>query len=251
MRHIGGMKNITRRGILSAAVAAPFVSAGVSNSARAASQPVLVELFTSQGCSSCPAADKLAGQLAKRDDVIIVSLNVDYWDYLGWKDTLAKPEFTKRQMDYAHARGDGKVYTPQMVINGGEHVVGSSVNAASTAIAEAARGTTSVKIAADGEQLRVTIGAGDPVEEATVWLMAIAPQIDVKIERGENAGTTVTYHRVVRNLVPAGMWQGKAAELLMPRTSIMTHDSTSCLAVLQFGTTGNVIGLDMQPVAAA
>src|SRR5215471_13889800 len=85
----------------------------------------VVELFTSQGCSSCPRADAVLGRLAERDDVVALSLSIDYWDYLGWKDTLASPKFTERQRAYAHTRGDGAIYTPQAVVNGLVHVNGA------------------------------------------------------------------------------------------------------------------------------
>ena len=115
----------------------PPRSAGLAGGARRKARPgppmrpappdprPVVELFTSQGCSSCPAADALLGQLAKRDDVIALSFSVDYWDYLGWKDTLANPKFTERQRAYAKARGDGAIYTPQVIVNGVAHVNGS------------------------------------------------------------------------------------------------------------------------------
>ena len=128
--------NLNRRhvlGLTAAGLTLPFIT----TKASATAAPVLVELFTSQGCSSCPPADKLAAELMKQPGVTVVSFNVDYWDYLGWRDTLAKPEYTTRQMDYAHSRGDNDVYTPQMVINGAAHVVGSNQTAVVDAIASA------------------------------------------------------------------------------------------------------------------
>jgi hypothetical protein len=212
------MKNlISRRTILltgAAAVAAP----ALIGRATAASSPVLVELFTSQGCSSCPPADKLAGELAKHKDVIMVSLNVDYWDYLGWHDTLAKPEYTKRQRAYANSRGDGQVYTPQMVANGALHAVGSNRSSVTEMIASARNLSPSVRVdvEANATEVRVEIGKGT-AGEAKLWLMSVAPSVSVKIERGENSGSTVTYHNVVRSLVPAGVWTGKAASFTLPR----------------------------------
>lgn len=104
-----------------------------STAARAANKAVL-ELFTSQGCSSCPPADRLLGKLIKRGDIIALSLPVDYWDYLGWKDTLASPEYTRRQQDYQRSMGTAHVYTPQIVVNGIEHAVGSHLNDINAAI---------------------------------------------------------------------------------------------------------------------
>ena len=245
--HIVGMENfasITRRRALSLGVTslvAPFIATQV----RAAETPVLVELFTSQGCSSCPPADKLAGMLKTMPDVNVMSFNVDYWDYLGWRDTLAKPEYTQRQMDYAQARGDNDVYTPQMIINGKAHVVGSNQSAVENAIAEArtAKGKVPLVLKANATELIVELGEGSAIAEATVWVMAVAPDVNVKIERGENSGSSITYHNVVRKLVPAGMWNGTATTLKLPRKGIMSADCKSCFAVLQQGKVGSVLGL--------
>ncbi len=233
--------SLTRRSTLGLALAAPFVI----KSAVAATVPVLVELFTSQGCSSCPPADRLAAELKSQPGVTVVSFNVDYWDYLGWRDTLAKPEYTQRQMDYAHARGDNDVYTPQMVINGEAHAVGSNQAVVERAIASAQRKASNLplQLSATDKELIVDLAKGEAGGEVTLWLMAIAPSVTVKIERGENTGQSITYHNVVRKLVPAGMWDGSAATLKLPRKAIMTPDCTSCTAVLQQGKVGPVLAM--------
>lgn len=228
-------------GLASAAMALPFLSVG----AKAATAPVLVELFTSQGCSSCPPADKLAAKLKSMPGVIVASLNVDYWDYLGWHDTLAKPEYTQRQMDYAHDRGDNEVYTPQMVVNGAWRAVGSDQSSVE-ALIETARTkplATELGLAIDDMEVTISMGNGAEIPEATLWLMAIAPNVDVKIERGENTGSSIAYSNVVRNLVPAGMWNGKANVIKLPRKGIFTADCKSSIAVLQRGKVGPVLGL--------
>jgi hypothetical protein len=235
---------LTRRTLLAASAAA----FAVPLTARAAKpQPVLLELFTSQGCSSCPPADKLAGELAQRSDVIAVSLNVDYWDYLGWRDTLARPEYTQRQRDYAATRGDGEVYTPQMVANGHLHAVGSSRRGVAAMI-EQARGvaqTAQVALTVSKSDVRIDVtGAG----QGTVWLMAIAPSVKVEIGRGENSGSTIIYHNVVRHLTPAGMWKGGTATFDLPHKAVIGADCTRCLAVVQEGMTGRVLGLDQVKV---
>jgi hypothetical protein len=237
-------RSLTRRnalGLLGAAAATPFLTA----QARAATSPVLVELFTSQGCNSCPPADKLAAQLKAMPGVHVVSLNVDYWDYLGWRDTLAKPEYTQRQMDYSNVRGDNAVYTPQMVVNGAQHAVGSDKSAVE-ALIEAARAKplpVNLGVTVDDMEVTVTMGEGQAVPEATLWLMALAPHVDVKIERGENSGSVISYTNVVRKLVPAGMWDGKANTIKLPRKGVFTADCKACLAVLQRGKVGPVLGL--------
>jgi hypothetical protein len=232
---------LTRRRALSLALAAPFII----RPATAATSQVVVELFTSQGCSSCPPADKLAAELKNQPGVTVMSLNVDYWDYLGWRDTLAKPEYTTRQMDYAHSRGDQDVYTPQMIINGEAHAVGSNQAVVEKAIELARRKapSMSLQLRATENELIVDVPKGEAGSEATLWLMAIAPAVTVKIERGENSGTSVTYHNVVRQLVPAGMWDGSATTLKLPRKGIITADSTSCVALLQKGKVGPVLGM--------
>jgi hypothetical protein len=245
IRHIVAMKHssqISRRDALSlgaSAIAAPLI---IKSAEAASDNPVLVELFTSQGCSSCPAADKLAAALT---GATVVSFNVDYWDYLGWRDTLAKPEYTQRQMDYAKSRGDNDVYTPQMIIDGAAHAVGSSQAAVTNAISAAYRVQAKVPMTlkANDMELIVDLGAGEAVGEATLWLMAIAPSVVVKVERGENSGKEISYHNVVRKLVPAGMWNGQSAKLTFPRSAIITDDVKMCLAVLQTGKVGPVLGL--------
>jgi hypothetical protein len=237
-------QKISRRkalGLATAAAALPFLTKG----ARASTSPVLVELFTSQGCSSCPPADRLAAKLKSMPGVHLASLNVDYWDYLGWHDTLAKPEYTQRQMDYAHDRGDNEVYTPQMVVNGAWRAVGSDADAVAGLIENARSKPLGVDLAlsVDDMELTVSMGEGAAVPEATLWLMAVTSHVDVKIERGENAGSTMSYSNVVRNLVPAGMWNGKASVIKLPRKGILTADCKSCIAVLQRGKVGPVLGL--------
>ena len=213
--------------------------------AAAALSPVLVELFTSQGCSSCPPADKLMGQLKKRDDLIAVSLNVDYWDYLGWRDTLAKPEYSQRQFDYAKSRGDGQSYTPQVVINGRYHAVGSRLSDIDRFVEQARSQPAGIPLSlkASQSEFLVEIPASDFKGNATLWLMAVAPEKTVVIERGENSGLTVTHHNVVRNMVPAAMWDGKAFAQKWTKDAVLTADCKSCIAVLQQDKTGPVLGL--------
>jgi hypothetical protein len=236
--------SLTRRkalGLAAASLTAPYFA----SSASAANAPVLVELFTSQGCSSCPPADKLAGTLMSQPGVTVVSLNVDYWDYLGWRDTLAKPEYTQRQMAYAKSRGDNDVYTPQMVINGAAHVVGSNRGSVESAIANVRRSApaAALQIRATDNDIIIDMPNGDAGSDATLWVMSIAPAVNVKIERGENAGSSITYHNVVRKLASVGSWNGSAATIKLPRKGIISGDSKSCIAVLQKNHVGPVLGL--------
>lgn len=208
----------------------------------------VVELFTSQGCSSCPPADELLGKLAKRDDVIALTFPVDYWDYLGWKDTLASPAFSARQRAYARARRDGQVYTPQMVVDGAYHAVGSHSNAVKQTILKSLAATKNsrvpMKIWTEGDSIVITAGDAAPgmrVKPATVWLALVKEAETVKIERGENRGETITYYNVVRELTPVGQWNGKAVTIKLPKHHLMSRGSDSCTVLLQQDTAGPVI----------
>ena len=148
-----------RRIAITATLAAASVALGLSS---AAAEPrAVIELFTSQGCSSCPPADHVLGELARDPSLIAMSLPIDYWDYLGWKDTLAKPRHTARQRGYAHARGDREVYTPQVVVNGAVHVLGSDKGAIERAIAQTRRNAATlslpVKLAVADDKLTVNV----------------------------------------------------------------------------------------------
>jgi hypothetical protein len=213
--------------------------------AESAGTPVLIELFTSQGCSSCPPPTHWQANWLRIPLNYVVSLNVDYWDYLGWNDTLAKPEFSKRQFDYGKSRGDMEVYTPQMVMNGHYHAVGSKSAEVRKFIARMPGGGLEGFTLArrHGQEVKVTIPAQAFTGEATLWLMAIAPQVKAVIGRGENAGKTVTNHNVVRNMVPAALWKGEDYHGAWMRDAVVPADCTSCIAVLQKDKTGQVIGL--------
>src|SRR5262249_19654303 len=166
----------------------------------------VVELFTSQGCSSCPPADRLLGQLAHDPALVTLSLPVDYWDYLGWKDTLADARHTTRQRGYARVRGDRDVYTPQAVINGALHAPGNDKAAIDAAIlaSKSDPSTLSVPVklvvSADKVDVKVASGASAPAS-GEVWLCELTKAVPVAIARGENGGKTVVYHNVVRRWV--------------------------------------------------
>jgi hypothetical protein len=181
----------------------------------------VIELFTSQGCSSCPPADKLLGQLADDPSVIALSLPVDYWDYLGWKDTLALKGHSVRQRAYSQVRGDRAVYTPQAVVNGAVHALGSDKGEIEKAIAESrAQGsalTVAVKLQIADGKVTVTLPESNAVQgKAQVWLLPVAKRIPVEIDRGENSGHKITYHDVVRRWVKLGEWTGKPETYSLP-----------------------------------
>lgn len=209
--------------------------------------PVIVELFTSQGCSSCPPADKLLGELSKQSNVIPLTFNVDYWDYLGWRDTLGSARHTKRQQAYAANRGTRQVYTPQMVINGHKDVVGSRRGQVVQALKKAADTGPRVPMTISENSEEIIINVADSptpglASKATIWVMITSPEVKVPVERGENRGKNITYHNVVRQMVPAGMWTGKALRITLPKDSIGLAGMRDCIALLQVGTIGKVIG---------
>jgi hypothetical protein len=180
----------------------------------------VLELFTSQGCSSCPPADANFRQLSKGADILALSFPVSYWDYLGWKDTLAKEAYNKRQYAYAEARGDREIYTPQMIVNGITHVVGSRLGAVEAALQETRRTlepvSVPVSIELHDDSIRLAMGAAP--EESTyrsgkVWVVCYSQSVDVAIGRGENRGRKITYTNVVRELIPAGSWNGQESSL--------------------------------------
>jgi len=198
-----------RHPISKAAAGALFWLAGTA--AAADDNKVVVELFTSQGCSSCPPADAMLGELAERDDVIPLALHVDYWDYIGWADIFADPAYTRRQKGYAHATGQRMVYTPQMVIDGQDHVIGSrpmEVLDLIRAHQEQAQ-TVSISLEVEGDMLDVSITSTGAVSApCIVQLVRYEPQETVEIETGENAGRTLDYVNIVTSWEVIGEWDG-------------------------------------------
>jgi hypothetical protein len=207
-----------------------------------------VELFTSQGCSSCPAADAMLSQLATDDDLIAISLSVDYWDYLGWKDTLAQAKFSDRQKAYSKSLGDGMVYTPQMVINGRAHVNGSDEAKIKRAIDKTSDAFTAslvpVRMSAVNGRVVVEVGTEQETKakDATVWLAVISKAVEVPITRGENKGKTIIYSNVVRELMPIGTWNGKQIIVQLERDTFMHSQAERCAVLVQQGKGGPIVG---------
>jgi len=223
---------------LAYAVVAVCSSVAPCSSAQAEPRAV-VELFTSQGCSSCPAADKLLGELAADPSLVPITVPIDYWDYLGWKDTLADPRNTARQKAYAHVRGDGQVYTPQVVVNGSLHVLGSDRDAIELAIAKSrkggAMGLPPVKFALEDGRLTVAVPDG-AAGRGEVWLFGLVKAATVTIGRGENKGRTVTYHNVLRRWVKLGDWTGKANSWNVPMQTLKGDGIDEAAVLVQGGT---------------
>ncbi len=182
---------------------APFVAK--------AENPVVVELFTSQGCSSCPPADRVLAELATEDNVIALALHVDYWDYLGWKDQFALPAFSNRQRLYARQWQERSIYTPQMVVQGGQHMVGSRGDEVQRQIMQAEMDDATVSLTVSNRGSGLTVGMaplGERAAKADIFLVRYAPGETVVIARGENAGKTIDYVNVVQSLETLGQWDG-------------------------------------------
>jgi len=215
------------------------------------SRPVrgVLELFTSQGCSSCPPADRLLKMYIDDKDIIALTLPVDYWDYLGWKDTFATAKNTARQRAYAQRRNDGAVYTPQIVVNGGDHVVGSNRLDIDAAIARARAGFAEAQVPLrfwhERNALVIQAGTGKPghkYQEATIWLAVMQKTVSVPVRGGENSGKTLNYHNVVREITPVGLWNGEPLMLRLALNSVMYPESEDSVVLIQEGEAGRIIG---------
>ncbi len=185
---------------------------GISAAATADERsPVVVELFTSQGCSACPPADALLSKLARRDDVIALSLHVDYWDYIGWKDIFGDPAHTRRQKAYAREAGSHMIYTPQMVVAGAEQLAGHQPMELAELIQQhqAAEPPVKMQMYRRGGSVVITARAGMPLPVgAVLQLVRYVPQQTVTITRGENAGRTITYSNIVTSWNRLATWDG-------------------------------------------
>jgi hypothetical protein len=238
-------------GALAALAALTLAGSGMAgpDSPPAGRGKAVIELFTSQGCSSSPEADALLGRLVGRPDLVALSYSVDYWDYLGWRDTLGTPANSERQRGYARARGDGRVYTPQIVVDGVIHVNGRDEDAVRVAVAAAQKRLAQVKVLvsmrAEGDTLVIDVGAApenSDTRAATIWL-AIAKEVEkVAVTRGENRGRELSYHHPVRELTPIGMWTGQAMMLRLPLMDLKTRGGDRLFALLQVEDSGPILG---------
>lgn len=209
----------------------------------------VVELFTSQGCSSCPPADEFFAELAGKDDIIALAYHVNYWDYLGWQDTLSTKENTERQYDYMRAFNSRSVYTPQAVINGRNHVNGASRKEVDGALARLDRTgegmRVGIKVSRTSDRVMIDAGdAGNGPSDAHVVIVYFDPPQTVQIGQGENSGRRLTYWNAVSDIQIAGMWSGKAQRYELPMTEIAKR--AGCAVLLQSvgkdGSPGPILG---------
>lgn len=199
--------------------------------------PVVIELFQSQGCSSCPPANAMLNRLADRADLLPLNFGVTYWDRLGWKDKFAHPAYTERQWDYARSGKRGNVATPQFIINGRGVVTGSDARQLAQKIRSENRNEPGPMITVDGK--RVSIAAGRAAAPATVWLVRYDPRVrKVNIGRGENSGRVLPHRNVVTGLRSLGTWKGNAAVFDQP--AFLDASERSAILIQQ-GTGGPII----------
>ena len=217
---------------------AAVVAASASALAADAQHPAVVELFQSQGCSSCPPANANLIELSQRPDILALSFAVTYWDQLGWKDIFASPQYTARQWDYAHALHHSEVWTPQMIVNGRADVVGTDKAEIEALLPRADRGDSGPAIAITPSA--VSVGAGSVSGmPADVWLVRYDPRIvQVPIHRGENQGRTLPHKNVVRELVKLGVWFGQAQSYDVPGNA---DPNLATAVLLQAGSGGAIL----------
>lgn len=218
-----------------AALSGCGTSEAASSAGTSSHSPVIVELFQSQGCSSCPPANAELNAIADHGDVLALSFAVTYWDRLGWKDTFGSPRFTARQQDYASA-GQGEVATPEFIVNGSYAVVGSDHRTLATAIGRGApSGGPAVSIIPSG--IRIESGAANA--PAAIWLVRYDPRTrEVPIRAGENGGRTLPHRNIVRELVRLGDWTGPAASFPLPQPR---ESGLSSAAFVQRGSGGPIV----------
>jgi hypothetical protein len=223
--------------VVLAASTAGMLRAEAADAVRKAS--AVAELFTSQGCSSCPPADALWKELSQRDDVLMLTLPIDYWDHLGWRDTQARPQHTARQKAYAAGERRGRVFTPEAMINGMHSVIGSDRDAVMQTLDAATRETRDMLEVESGEA-GLALRVATTSEPVTLWMVVYRTETRVEIGRGENGGRTLEYVNVVERMEPVSDVGGQAltsgTELTLERDAIGLEKGQNCALILQRGT---------------
>lgn len=230
-----------------------------AHAARQAEPLVVVELFTSQGCSSCPPADAFLGELSERKGLLALSLHVDYWNYMGWKDPFSSAQMTQRQRAYASKLGQRYVYTPQMVIDGAAQGEGGARSQIEALLVEARKRIDEklpIRIARGGtNEMKVVLPAAKPKardkvkkKSATLWLVAYDDQHSTEIIHGENRGRTLNYRNVVRSLKPVATWDGKATEVVINLAQEIAAGYDNYAVLLQIGEAGPILAAAKLPM---
>jgi hypothetical protein len=257
-----GMTSLRALTIIAALLAVSIATIGRPAAAQTSAGELraVIELFTSQGCSSCPPADRMLSELGNDSSLVTLSLPIDYWDYLGWKDTLALPSHASRQKAYSKIRGDREVYTPQVVVNGVAQALGSDRAEIERAVAQshakAAVLTVPVHLAVDADHVTVTLtgltppadpagvelASAIPIHGGEVWLCPLSRSVTVGVGRGENKGRTLNYANVVRRWVRLGGWSGKNETFTVPVDAIKGPGIDAVAVLVQRGTAGVLMG---------
>jgi len=195
----------------------------------------VVELFTSQGCSSCPKADAMLAELGERTDIVALAYHVDYWDYVGWEDTFGERAFSDRQRDYAQSWGSSRIFTPQLIVNGAGGVVASKQEAVDAALARAALPVlVGLSCDDDDKLMTITISGGDDQMEGVVWLVTFIDRAEVDIERGENKGRKIAYTQIVTGRQVVGMFRpGSEGQIRLPLDEVLTGKANGVAILVQ------------------
>lgn len=242
---LSSMFKAVLHGIGLAALAVSWLAAPATAETRS---PVVVELYTSQGCSSCPPAEAFLGELAKRSDVLALELHVDYWDYIGWKDPFGSPAYVKRQRAYGASFGERYVYTPQMVINGRDHEVGSKRYQVEKKIAlirgSAPPGPT-VKLEKVGNKVRVKVSGDEMSGDYDIFFVTFDAEHETKVLRGENRGETLINTNIVRAWDRVGGWSGDPVELTVSLAG--KKGDGGCAVIVQAANQGPIVAAGMLP----
>ncbi len=237
-RSAAGVACAARR---SAWLAAAMIAAASAQGARAEPIENVIELFTSQGCSSCPPADRLATRLARDPHMMVLSLAVDYWDFGGWKDTFASPANSARQHAYANVGGRSEVFTPQVVVNGLNSWNGSDAQGIADSAAESHKNPAvlalPLTIAERGGVIEINLGeapAASP-RQAGIYLLWVERLGAVKVMRGENAGAALTFTNVLRGSRKLGEWTGAPLKLALPKDASAPEGADTFAIIVQAG----------------
>ncbi|MDB5646557.1 thioredoxin family protein [Methylobacterium sp.] len=217
---------------------------GASATRASASErhPVVIELYTSQGCGSCQSASRVLAEFAREPGVIALTFPITYWDYLGWKDVYGMAAFTARQRAYAALRGERQVFTPQAIVNGKPSMIRSDRNALERALRRARAGSpsqVSVRSWEEGDRICVDVGAGGEADApADLWLLPVMRRRRIEIGGGDNKGQVFDYINVVRGMHRIGPWTGRAAHFEVSRHAARVAEADSYVVVLQGGSEG-------------
>jgi hypothetical protein len=211
-----------------------LLAAGI---APAQSRPTVVELYTSEGCSSCPAAEAQIGKLAKHEDIIALAFHVDYWDDLGWRDRFGLPEAVARQRQYAHTLHLASVYTPQLVIDGRRDLVGGGDGIGGGG----KQPGVALDVSLQNERVVVALGAQPQPIACDVLLLGYLPHASSQVTRGENAGRELQEFNIVRSVRNLGSWQGEGKSFSVPLTAVAAN-ATAVVVLVQQRDQGAIVG---------